>query len=532
MALATLCGKLRNSPKGKQISFTAFIIDHGLRPGSDEEALTVAGYLKQIGAFHYAVYQFSCCSHWTDIPSKIITLDPQQYGDAHATRRIESVARRLRYRALGEECRIRGITNLLFAHHADDQAETTLMRLANNYLGKGLGGMQPEARIPECEDLYGVHNSGTPRNLRHEHAAKSHRVKMLVESGGVTILRPLLGYTKDRLIATCEEASTKWVEDHTNKDRSLTLRNTVRHLHEADLLPAALRRPNLCAIATRTSDRVRQLESQAGAIFNSFDLAFDFRSGHAVCKIAHQKVSEIDAMPERDHIRAILLRKMLSLVASTETMDLPTLESASSIFLQIDGNHGTKQSAPVAVAGATAVRLADSDGAMVYELRRTPPPLNAKEARADIEISLPLQSRAKNDEQVSWTDWKLWDERYWIRVGGPARDNAQPLNVVVRIMTPEDLNSLRQELLPKSDLRLKLSHIKGHLRTTLPVIEQILPDKQKRIVALPSLHWSRHMWFLQGGEQPFKDAHYYDIRYKHIEDGLTVPLAHRPMVNK
>jgi len=49
MALATLCSKLRQSPAGGGLSFTAFIVDHGLRPGSDDEALTVASYLEQIG---------------------------------------------------------------------------------------------------------------------------------------------------------------------------------------------------------------------------------------------------------------------------------------------------------------------------------------------------------------------------------------------------------------------------------------------------------------------------------------------------
>jgi tRNA(Ile)-lysidine synthase TilS/MesJ len=51
MALATLCSKLRQSPEGRGLSFTAFIIDHGLRPGSDDEALKVAQLLKKIGAF-------------------------------------------------------------------------------------------------------------------------------------------------------------------------------------------------------------------------------------------------------------------------------------------------------------------------------------------------------------------------------------------------------------------------------------------------------------------------------------------------
>jgi tRNA(Ile)-lysidine synthase TilS/MesJ len=54
MALATLCSKLRQSPAGKGLSFTAFVVDHGLRPGSDDEARTVATYLKNIGASSYA----------------------------------------------------------------------------------------------------------------------------------------------------------------------------------------------------------------------------------------------------------------------------------------------------------------------------------------------------------------------------------------------------------------------------------------------------------------------------------------------
>ncbi|GAB7330957.1 hypothetical protein MBLNU13_g02469t1 [Cladosporium sp. NU13] len=468
------------------------------------------------------------------MPSEIITLDPQQYGDAHATRKIESVARRLRYRALGTECRDRGITNLLFAHHADDQAETTLMRLANNYLGNGLAGMRREARIPECEDLHGVNESGSPRVLRREHAppiAKAQNVDMLVESGGITILRPLLSYTKDRLVATCEEASTRWVEDHTNKDRSLTLRNTVRYLHEADLLPKALRRPSLCAIAARTSDRIASLECRVDGICRSFEITFEPRTGHAVCKVPYGTVKEIESMSDSDRIRAMLLRKVLMLVAPTETMDLSTLEAASLHFLQLGGSgHDIKQLAPILAAGAIAVRLDSADETFVYEIRRAPPPRNAKESRLDLGISLPLQRREQALQELLWSEWKLWDERYWIRIGSPPREDAQTLDIVVRMMTPEDINSLRQELGRKSSLLELLKNIKGHLRFLLPVIVQILPDEQSRIVALPSLGWSRDMWSSRLGEQDHQHAQYYNIRYKHIDDSLTCPVGNESIM--
>jgi len=403
------------------------------------------------------------------------------------------------------------------------------MRLANNYLGRGLAGMQKEARIPECEDIYGVHDSGTPRRLRQEHRlsrVKTHRVDILIESGGITILRPLLSHTKDRLVATCEGANTPWVEDHTNKDRSLTLRNTVRYLHEANLLPQALRRPKLCAIAAQTSDRITALEARVDEIFRSFDVRFDARSGHALCSIPLRTAREIDDLPDCDGVKAMLLRRLLLLVVPTETMDLSTLEAASSKFLAMDDKRpGISQSAPIVAAGATAVRLEDSRTAIVYEIRRTPPPRNARESRLDLRISLPLQPLQENAKHVSWSDWRLWDERYWIRIGSPRRDDAQTLDVVVRLMTPEDLNSLRQELPPKDFLRKTLASIKGHLRTTLPVIVQILPDKQSRIVALPSLDWSRHMWFSRVRKRDGPDAQYYKIRYKHIDDALTNPIG-------
>jgi hypothetical protein len=297
-------------------------------------------------------------------------------------------------------------------------------------------------------------------------------------------------------------------------------------LHEADLLPVALRRPNLCAIAARTSGRVAGLETQVDGIFRNFDITFDPRTGHATCKAPHRTVKEIETLPDSDRIRAMLLRKMLMLVVPTETMDLSTLEAASLNFLQLDrSRRDVKGPAPIVAAGAIAVRLESADGAFVYEVRRAPPPHNAKESRLDLEISLPLQQHEKDVKDVLWSNWRLWDERYWIRIGSPPRKDAQTLDVVVRVLTPEDLSSLRQELPRESSLLATLKSIPGRLRTTLPAIVQTLSDERSRIVALPSLDWSRDSWSSRAGKEDRRDACYYNIRYKHIDDSLDVSVG-------
>jgi tRNA(Ile)-lysidine synthase len=457
------------------------------------------------------------------MPSKILTLDQSQYGDARASRRVESIARRLRYRAMGQACRAQGITELLFAHHADDQAETTLMRLANNYLGKGLAGMQYEARIPECEDMYGVHDSGSPRVLSRENLGPSngsYGTGMVVEGGGITILRPLLRYTKDRLVATCEQAGTKWVEDETNTDPSLTLRNTVRQLHEKDLLPKALQRSNLCAIAARTSERAAQQEERAHEIFRSLDIKVEPSSGHAICKISHQTAKEINEAPDADPMKAIVLRKLLLLVAPTSDVDLSALEAASATFLEPQTHQS--RSVPIVLAGAAAVRLKDTKESLAYELRRTPPPKRATEARAEVRIGLKSQPSTANE--VSWSDWHLWDGRYWIRIGASARQQQEGVQVKIRMLTPDDVASLRRDPhTAKTDLHARLASVKAHLRATLPVIVFGESYSEQLIVALPSLGWSRDGWVSKDGMDGVEDAKYsYDIRYKRIDGSLTL----------
>ncbi len=91
---------------------------------------------------------------------KVLTLQwPKDINPSELTQ-FESQARKLRYQALGTACREHGIGSLLLGHHADDQAETVLMRLAQGQKASGLRGISPSGEIPECWGMHGVHLSG------------------------------------------------------------------------------------------------------------------------------------------------------------------------------------------------------------------------------------------------------------------------------------------------------------------------------------------------------------------------------------
>jgi tRNA(Ile)-lysidine synthase len=136
----------------------AATVDHGLRPEAAAEAALVARACAGLGVPH--------CTLAVSVP-------PQAS--------LQAAARHARYEALAFWCRERGLAALATAHHADDQAETLLMRLAR---GAGLAGL---AGIRETRDL-----------------------------GGVLLVRPLLGWRRAELAVIVAEIET--VADPSNAD--------------------------------------------------------------------------------------------------------------------------------------------------------------------------------------------------------------------------------------------------------------------------------------------------------------------------
>lgn len=140
-------------------SLLALIVEHGLREESAQEAAEVAARLRAMG-----------------IETEIL---PWAHDEVKS--RVHVRARDARYGLLIAACKQRGITTLALAHHADDQAETILMRFAKGSGIDGLAGMAPVSMMD-----------------------------------GVRLVRPLLDVPKARLVATCEAHGLVYVTDPSN----------------------------------------------------------------------------------------------------------------------------------------------------------------------------------------------------------------------------------------------------------------------------------------------------------------------------
>jgi tRNA(Ile)-lysidine synthase len=141
----------------------AATIDHGLRPEGAGEAAMVAALCDKLGVRHQVLL-----ADWGESP----------------TANVQAEARALRYRLLNDWAVERALPFLATAHHADDQAETLLMRLARGAGVRGLGGARARRALSE----------------------------------EVTLIRPLLSWRKAELAKLVADAGIEAVDDPSNRD--------------------------------------------------------------------------------------------------------------------------------------------------------------------------------------------------------------------------------------------------------------------------------------------------------------------------
>ncbi|NJC35167.1 tRNA(Ile)-lysidine synthase [Sphingomonas jejuensis] len=140
----------------------AATVDHGLNPDGARWAADVAALCARLGIAH-----------------DVLTLDVEIDGEG-----LQAAARRARYDALAAAAVRRGRDTVITAHHANDQAETLLMRLLR---GSGLAGLSA---------------------IRAERALDV----------GVRLVRPLLGWRRADLQSVVASAGLEAIVDPANAD--------------------------------------------------------------------------------------------------------------------------------------------------------------------------------------------------------------------------------------------------------------------------------------------------------------------------
>jgi tRNA(Ile)-lysidine synthase len=236
---------------GRPAGLHAAHFDHAMRPGSAGDALWVRGL----------------CAAW-DIPLA--------YARARETPRGEAAARELRYAFLQEAATRSDADLILTAHHADDQAETVLFRLAR---GTGLTGL---AGIPARRGA---------------------------------IVRPLLPFTRAELVAYARRVGVRWREDPTNLELRYA-RNRIRHVVlpslEAVRPGAAARIAHIAGLAAQAESAWHDVVRMAVADVLTdrdvagFALARDRLLAyhpHVRARVLRLLLHELDSRPDRRALR-------------------------------------------------------------------------------------------------------------------------------------------------------------------------------------------------------------------------------------
>jgi tRNA(Ile)-lysidine synthase len=259
MALLALLAEWPQRPK-----LAAATVDHGLRAEGVTEAAMAAEFCQRLGIPHTTLT-------WT--------------GEKPATG-LQEAARDVRYALLARHAQHLDLSHLVTAHHADDQAETVLMRLV---AGSGIGGL-----------------SGMRARTQKDSAQH---------------VRPLLGIPKVRLVATCKARNIPFVEDPSNTSERFG-RSRIRRVMTA-LQGEGLTTERLNRLAARAARADKALEAATSAVMQTADI----RTTDCVVQIDWNAVSPA---PQEIRLRVLetLLRQSKSAYAPLKLERLEALLDA------------------------------------------------------------------------------------------------------------------------------------------------------------------------------------------------------------
>lgn len=285
MAMLTLAHE--SLPPG----FTVASIDHRLRPEALAESAMVAAHCARLGI-----------PHATLAPSEPIT------GAS-----IQAQARTTRYALLTDHARAIGAGALVTGHHADDQAETFLMRAAR---GSGLAGLAG--------------------------------VRARTEIHGVIVIRPLLDWRRAELRAIVRRGEVPFFDDPSNHDDRHDRTRFRRLLDENEWLGT----PNLARAAAALAETDTDVRAMVDWIWTE-----RAKLGGGEVKLV------VDNLP-REILRR-LARRAIGIVRADAAIESPDWSDATNIEKLLDalmaGKRSTQAGVIVSVRGT------------VWRFREAPP---------------------------------------------------------------------------------------------------------------------------------------------------------------
>ena len=405
----------------------------------------------------------------------------------------------------------------MLGHHADDNAEVILTRLAFGHKKRGLSGISPISQIPECFGLHGIYQSGQFRS-RLDHPMD---FVTGMEQGGINAVRPLLGFPKLRLVATCREAAVDWVEDKTNQDPTVTMRNAARMLLASGSLPRALHKPSLAALASTSKAAAKEYEGLAGMLYRACEIElFDMRTGVLIAHLPDfGSVFGDHSYPDwpanaKAIVTAIFLHRLATFVSPQEVMNLSPFQNSARLIFALTSLQSSLKDRTTA-GGVMFVQKDSKPSQKRPGLRRWllfRQPLHRNQP-VPTKILMPLQdsNSASEETDISERRFALWDCRFWIHV-----ENLSEQELIIRPFRIKDMRTFSHALLPKQSLRLQnlLSYLApNRARWALPAI--CLPDhapkeKGNRVISLPTLGITLKSW---------RDKVRWEIRYKRVDLG-------------
>ena len=228
-------------------------VDHRLRPESAGEVAMVSGLCNQL-----------------DIPCHSLSVTV-------AAGNLQDQARRARYDAMFGAFAPDGIGAIATAHHADDQAETLLMRLNRGAGLQGLAGVRPHS-------WYGVDDPPLE---------------------GV-LLRPLLGWRRGELGQIVTDAGLEPARDPSNEDEHYDRVRVRKAIADADWLnPVAMARSAQHLADAEWAIKDAAISVRRRAVFWKEDGSVYYQWGHPrliEIEVVRMILADFGATPDRSAI--------------------------------------------------------------------------------------------------------------------------------------------------------------------------------------------------------------------------------------